>query len=117
MFWGGSMEAKAHLKHVRISPRKVMIVAELIRGKDTKTALAILKHTPKAASAWLIKGLESACANAENNHSMNADSLVVSQVLIGPGPTMKRVMPRAQGRAFRILKRTSHITVAVREKE
>lgn len=111
------MEAKAHLRYIRISPRKVQIVGELIRGKDTKTAMAILKHTPKAASAPLLKALTSACANAENNHEMDADNLMVSQVLIGPGPVMKRIMPRAHGRAYRILKRTSHITVAVREKE
>ncbi len=111
------MEAKAHLRYARISPRKVQIVAELIRGKDTKTAMAILKHTPKAASELLVKVLGSACANAENNHGMDADNLVVRQVLIGPGPVLKRTMPRAQGRAFRILKRTSHITVAVGEKE
>ena len=111
------MEAKAHLRYARISPRKVQIVAELIRGKDAKTAMAILKHTPKAASELLIKLLGSACANAENNHSMDRDSLVVKQVLVGPGPVLKRMRPRAQGRAFRILKRTSHITIAVGEKE
>ena len=111
------MEATAHARYVRISPRKVSVVGELIRGKDTKTALAILKHTPKAASEPLFKTLTSACANAENNHSMDADNLVVSEVLVGPGPTLKRIMPRAQGRAFRIYKRSSHITVTVREKE
>ena len=111
------MEATAHLRYIRISPRKVSIVGELIRGKDTKTALAILKHTPKAASEPLRKTLQSACANAENNHAMDADNLIVSQVLVGPGPILKRIRPRAQGRAFRILKRSSHITVTVREKE
>ncbi|MDR2670719.1 MAG: 50S ribosomal protein L22 [Oscillospiraceae bacterium] len=111
------MEARAHLRYLRISPRKVQIVGELIRGKDAKTAQAILKHTPKAASEPLLKVLRSACANAENNFEMDTDNLVVSEVLVGPGPTLKRISPRAQGRAFRILKRTSHITVAVREKE
>ena len=111
------MEATAHLRYIRIAPRKVSIVGELIRGKDTKTALAILKHTPKAASEPLFKALNSACANAENNHAMDADNLMVSDVLVGPGPILKRIMPRAQGRAFRIFKRTSHITVTVREKE
>ncbi|MDR0671859.1 MAG: 50S ribosomal protein L22 [Oscillospiraceae bacterium] len=111
------MEARAHLRYLRISPRKVQIVGELIRGKDAKTAQAILKHTPKAASEPLLKVLRSACANAENNFEMSADDLIVSEVLVGPGPTLKRISPRAQGRAFRILKRTSHITVAVREKE
>ncbi|MDR3207003.1 MAG: 50S ribosomal protein L22 [Oscillospiraceae bacterium] len=111
------MEATAHARYVRISPRKVSIVGELIRGKDTKTAMAILKHTPKAASEPLLKTLGSAVANAENNHDMDADNLIVSKVLIGPGPVLKRIMPRAQGRAFRILKRTSHITITVCEKE
>ncbi|MDR0381881.1 MAG: 50S ribosomal protein L22 [Oscillospiraceae bacterium] len=111
------MEARAHLRYLRISPRKVQIVGELIRGRDAKTAQAILKHTPKAASEPLLKVLRSACANAENNFEMDADNLIVSEVLVGPGPTLKRISPRAQGRAFRILKRTSHITVAVREKE
>ena len=109
-------EAKAHLRYIRISPRKVSIVGELIRGKDTKTALAILKHTRKAASEPLSKALTSACANAEFKN-MDADNLIVSKVLIGAGPTLKRIRPRAQGRAFRILKRTSHISVAVCEKE
>ena len=111
------MEASAHLRYVRISPRKVSIVGELIRGKDTKTAMAILKHTPKAASSLLTKVLKSACSNAENNHAMDADDLIVSQVLVGAGPILKRMMPRARGRAFRINKRTSHITVIVRDKE
>jgi len=111
------MEATAHARYIRISPRKVSIVGELIRGKDTKTAIAILKHTPKAASEPLRKTLESACANAENNHEMDADNLMVSQVLVGPGPILKRIMPRAKGSANRIHKRTSHITVSVREKE
>ena len=110
------MEAKAHLKYARISPRKVKIVCDLIRGKDAKTAAAILMHTPKAASELLIKLLGSAVANAENNHNMNADNLYVSQVFACPGPTLKRIRPRAQGRAYRIRKRTSHITIAVSEK-
>ena len=111
------MEALAHMKHMRISPRKVSIVGDLIRGKDVKKARAILLHTPKAASELLIKALDSACANAENNHQMDRDSLYVSQVLVGAGPTLKRIMPRAKGRAYRILKRTSHITVAVAERD
>ena len=111
------MEATAHLRYIRISPRKVSIVGELIRGKDTKTALAILKHTPKAASEPLYKTLKSACSNAENNHEMDIDNLVVAQVLVGAGPILKRIMPQARGRAFRINKRSSHITVTVREKQ
>ena len=111
------MEAKAYLKHARISPRKVKIVLDLIRGKDTKTALAILKHTPKAASEYLIKLLNSAVANAENNFSMDGDNLYVSECFVCPGPTLKRMMPRAKGRGDRILKRTSHVTMVVKEKE
>lgn len=110
-------QSRAHVKHVRISPRKISIVGDLIRGKDVKYAKAILAHTPKAASEPLLKVLNSACANAENNHEMDADKLYVSEVLIGAGPILKRIMPRAQGRAFRIFKRTSHITVSVAERE
>ena len=111
------MEARAHLKYARISPRKVKIVCDLIRGKDTKTAMAILMQTPKAASEPLVKLLKSACANAENNHEMNPDVLYVSETYANPGPILKRGMPRARGGYARILKRTSHITVVVKEKE
>ena len=111
------MEAKAHLKYARISPRKVSIVCDLIRGKDVKMARAILENTPKAASELLIKLLGSAVANAENNFGMDPESLYVSQVYANPGPILKRGMPRAQGRMYRINKRTSHITVVVAEKE
>ncbi len=110
-------DARAYLKYVRISPRKVKIVLDLIRGKDVATAMAILKNTPKSASEYLIKLLKSAVANAEHNFSMDASKLYVSECFVCPGPTLKRIMPRAQGRAFRILKRTSHITLAVKEKE
>ena len=109
--------AKAHLKYVRISPRKVKIVLDLIRGKDTATAMAILQNTPKSASEPLIKLLKSAVANAEHNFQMDSNNLFISECFVCPGPTLKRVMPRAQGRAFRILKRTSHVTRAVKEKE
>ena len=109
------MEARAYLKHVRISPRKVKIVCDLIRGKDVGVAAAILMNTPKAACEPML--LRSAAANAENNHNMNTDLLYVDQVFVCPGPVMKRVRPRAQGRAFRILKRTSHITIVLKEKE
>ena len=112
------MEAKAYLKNVRISPRKVTIVLDLIRGKDVGTALGILKNTPKSASEYLVKLLDSAVANAENNHEMDPAKLYVSQCFVTPGSHMlKRVMPRGKGSANRILKRTSHITIAVKEKE
>ena len=111
------MEAKAHLKYVRISPRKVKIVLDLIRGKDVATAMAILKNTPKSASEYLIKLLNSAIANAEHNFSMDVSKLYVSECFVCSGPILKRIMPRAQGRAYRINKRTSHVTLAVKERD
>ena len=111
------MEAKAHLKFARISPRKVKIVCDLIRGKDVGTARAILMNTPKAASELMLKLLNSAAANAENNFQMDPEKLYVSETYANPGPILKRGMSRAQGRMYRINKRTSHITIAVAEKE
>ena len=110
------MEAKAKLSYLRISPRKVQIVLDLIRGKDVGTAYAILMQTPKAASEPVLKLLKSAAANAENNHGMDPEKLYVSTCLVTPGPIIKRIMPRAQGRAYRINKRTSHITIKVSER-
>ena len=110
-------EAKAILKDARIAPRKVQIVLDLIRGKDYEVALATVKHTPKAASEYLEKLLKSAAANAENNHDMDKNNLYVAECYVCPGPIIKRIMPRAQGRAYRILKRTSHVTVVLKEKE
>ena len=110
------MEAKATLKYARISPRKVKIVLDLIRGKDADKAMAILKNTNKIAAESLIKLLKSAVANAEHNFNMNAGNLYVSECFVCPGPTLKRIMPRAKGSADRILKRTSHITIVVKEK-
>ena len=111
------MEAKAHLKYARISPRKVKIVCDLIRGKDTKMAKAILIQTPKAAAELMLKLLNSAVANAENNHEMDPDNLYVSETFANPGPVLKRIRAQARGRAYRIRKRTSHITIVVAEKE
>ena len=111
------MEATAKAKYIRISPRKVQIVCELIRGKDAKHAAAILRATPKAASEPLIKLLKSACANAENNFEMDPDNLYVSECLVTAGPILKRGQPRAHGRMYRINKRTSHISLTVAEKE
>mgnify|MGYP002514023780 CR=1 FL=1 len=107
------MEAVAKVTHVRIAPRKVRIVIDLIRNKPVAEALAILRHVPKAASPIVEKLLKSAIANAENNHSLDIDSLVVSKIMVDEGPSLKRIMPRAKGRADRIVKRTSHITVVV----
>lgn len=109
--------AKAHAKYIRIAPRKVKIVCDLIRGKDTETSKAILMNTPKAASEVLIKLLKSAVANAQNNHDMDADNLYVHEVFVGPGPILKRIRAVSRGRGHRINKRTSHITIAVAEKE
>ena len=110
------MEAKATLRYARISPRKVGVVCDLIRGKSVAQATAILMTTPKAASELLLKLLKSAVANAENNHQMDPEKLYVSACCANPGPIIKRIMPRAQGRAYRINKRTSHVTIAVSER-
>ena len=111
------MEARAIHNYARISPRKVKIVLDLIRNKPAAVAMGILKNTPKSASELLIKLLKSAIANAENNHELNADNLYVAGAFANQGPTLKRVMPRAQGRAFQIKKRTSHITLVLKEIE
>ena len=108
-------EAVATLKYARISSRKVKIVADLIRGKKVEEALAIIKFTPKASSELLEKLLKSAIANAENNHGMNRGNLIVSQVYANQGPTLKRIRPAAKGSAVRIRKRTSHVTIVVKE--
>ena len=108
------MEAKATLRYIRISPRKVGIVCDQIRGKSV--AQAILALTPKAAAEPLAKLVKSAAANAENNHGMDPEKLYVAEVYATGGPIIKRFMPRAQGRAYRINKRTSHVTVVVKER-
>lgn len=110
------MEAKAQAKMVRISSRKVKLVLDLIRGKSVPEALAILQMTPKAASPMVEKLVRSAAANAEHNHSMNADNLFIKETFVNEGPTLKRIRPRAKGSASQILKRTSHTTVVVAEK-
>ncbi len=111
------MEARATLRYARISPRKVGIVMDLIRNKPLDEALAILQYTPKAACEPLLKLVNSAAANAENNFNMDRSSLYVAECYVCPGPTLKRIMPRDHGRAYRILKRTSHMTVVLKEKE
>ena len=110
------MKAYAYLKYARISPRKVQIVLDLIRGKDAGMAMAILKNTNKGACEYLIKLLGSAIANAEHNFNMDSSKLYVSECFVTPGPTLKRIMPRAKGSADRILKRTSHVTIVVKER-
>ena len=111
------MEARATLRYARIAPRKVSVVLDLIRDQDLDKALAILQYTPKAACEPLLKLVNSAAANAENNFNMDRNSLYVAECYVCPGPTLKRIMPRDHGRAYRILKRTSHMTVVLKEKE
>ncbi len=110
------MEARATAKYVRISPYKARPVIDLIRGKDVQEALQILEFTPKKAARLIKKVLESAIANAEHNYNMDPDRLYVKRAYVDEGPRFKRIWPRAWGRASRILKRTSHITVVVEEK-
>ncbi len=110
-------EAKAVAKYIRISPRKVRQVIDLIRGKDVKEALAILKFTPKRASAPITKVVSSAAANAEHNYEMSKDELYVAACYVDQGPTLKRWQPRAMGRADVLRHRTSHITVILKEKK
>ncbi|MDR6226952.1 50S ribosomal protein L22 [Desmospora profundinema] len=109
-------QAKAVARYVRIAPRKARLVIDLIRGKSVGEALAILKFTPRAASPLIEKVLKSAIANAEHNYNLDPENLVVEKAMVDEGPTMKRFRPRAMGRASRINKRTSHITVVVSEK-
>ena len=111
------MEARAELKYARISARKAKIVLDTIKGKNAQEAVAILRYTNKAASPIISKILKSAMANATNNHGMNESKLYVAEAYAGQGPSMKRVMPRAKGRAYRIKKRTSHITIVLKELE
>ena len=111
------MESRATLKNARISARKVKIVIDLIRGKSVAEAIAILKYTPKAASPLVEKLVKSAIANAENNHNMDVSRLYVAECFVCPGPTLKRIRPKDHGRAHRILKRTSHMTIVLKERE
>ncbi|MBE6820410.1 MAG: 50S ribosomal protein L22 [Ruminococcaceae bacterium] len=109
--------ATAKATYIRIAPRKVQIVLDLIRNQPADKAMAILKYTPKAACEPLMKLLKSAIANAENNNNMDVSKLYVAECSVSQGPTLKRIRPRAQGRAFRINKKTSHITLVLKEME
>ena len=111
-----AQEVKATAKYIRIAPRKVRIVMNLVRGKSVADALAILKFTPKVGADAVEKVLRSAIAKAENNFDMDVDRLFISSAFVDQGPTLKRIHPRSRGQAFKILKHTSHITVAVNEK-
>ena len=106
----------AKISYARIPVQKACFVLDAIRGKDVETAIGILAYNPRYASSVIKKLLESAVANAENNNHMSADKLYIAECYANQGPTMKRVQPRAQGRAYRILKRTSHITIVLDER-
>ncbi|HHC74683.1 MAG TPA: 50S ribosomal protein L22 [Thiothrix sp.] len=111
------MEIAAKLRYARISPQKCRLVADQIRGMSAEQALNVLNFSPKKAAGIVKKVLDSAIANAEHNEGVDIDELVISKVFVDEGPTLKRIRPRAKGRANRILKRTSHITVKVSDGE
>ena len=111
------MRATAKATYVRIAPRKVGIVLDLIRNKPVDEAMAILKFTPKSACEPLLKLLKSAVANAENNNDMDVSRLYVAECAVSQGPTLKRIRPSSKGRAYRINKKTSHINIALEEAE
>lgn len=111
------MEARAVARYVRVSPFKARQVADLVRGKDIQEAIGILKYTNKKSAPLIGKVLTSAVANAEHNYDMDSDELYVSEIFVDEGPTLKRMRPRAYGRADVRRHRTSHITVVLRERE
>ena len=111
------MEVKASLKFIRVTPRKAMLVADLVRGKSVNEALGILKYSRrKRVAGYFANLIQSAVANADHNKKMDVDKLVVKRLEVGKGPTLKRFRPRAMGRAFKINKKTSHIFVSLSEK-
>jgi len=110
------MEAKANVRYVRLAPRKARAVVDLIRRKNIDEALSILRYTPRRAAGVVAKVVKSAAANAEHNMDMKRSLLYIDQAYVDEGPTMKRIQPRARGRRFLILKRSSHITVVVKER-
>ncbi len=109
-------EARAVLRYLRITPRKVRLVADMVRGMFVEDAIAVLRHTNKRAAPHLANLIKSAAVNAETNHGLDPDSLYIKYITVDEGPTMKRWMPRAMGRATLKTKRTSHVTVVVAEK-
>lgn len=109
------MEAKALARQIRISPQKARLIADLVRGKRVESALNTLRFMPKKGARILRKVIESALANASQNEAIDVDTLYIKTIYIDGGPMLKRIMPRAQGRAARILKRSSHITVVLDE--
>ncbi|MGI5879588.1 MAG: 50S ribosomal protein L22 [Syntrophomonadaceae bacterium] len=111
------MESRAVARYIRVSPNKARQVADLVRGKDIDEAIGILRYTNKKSAPLISKVLKSAIANAEHNYDMDSDELYVSEIMIDEGPTLKRMKPRAYGRADVRRHRTSHITVVLRERE
>ncbi len=111
------MVAKAQARFIRIAPRKARLVMDLIRGQDVDNALSVLRFTPRKGAKIIEKVLNSAVANAQHNHDMNKGELFVAQGFVDEGPVLKRFRPRAQGRASRIRKRTSHITLILEERK
>jgi len=112
----GRDEGKASVKHISVPATKVKLVIDLIRGKDLEEAYAIVKHTPRAASEYILKLLASAEANAVNNFELDREKLYVAEIYAGQGTTLKRIMANARGSASRIRKRTSHISVVLKER-
>ena len=110
------MEARAHLRYARISPIKVSIVLDLIRNKPVDHAMAVLEYTQKSACEYLKKLLKSSIANAVNNYQMDVSRLYISECFVCPGPILKRIRPMSKGRAYRIEKRSSHVTIVLKEK-
>jgi len=111
------MEARAVSRYVRIAPRKARLVADLVRGKRLGEALGILQHLPKKGARLLAKTLKSVVANAENTQRVDVDRLYIKRIIVDEGPTAKRFMPRAHGRATRVRKRSAHLTVVVDESQ
>ena len=111
------MEARAYLRDLRMSPRKLKIICDALRGQEVGNAVAILQNTRKMATEPMLKLVKSVVANAQNNNQMDVDKLYIKECYVTPGRTLKRIRPRAHGRAYRIEKRTSHVTIAVAEKE
>lgn len=111
------MEVQAVEKFIRISPKKARLVADVVRGQNAKKSLTTLAFMPKKGAKVIYKALKSAIANAENNHNLDGDSLVISKISVDSGPTLKRIRPRSKGMASHILKRTSHVTVVVSAEE
>jgi large subunit ribosomal protein L22 len=111
------MESRAVSRYLHVAPRKVRLVADLVRGKGVGYALGVLEHVPKKSARIVAKTLKSVVANAENTQRVDVDRLYVKRITVDEGPTLKRFMPRAHGRATKIRKRTSHLTVVVDERE